>query len=249
MEMNVIDLSYANGIVDFDAIKRDGVEGVIIRCGYGREKWQKDAQFERNYSEAKRVGLHVGCYHYAYCNSADDAEREAYACLDMIAGKQFDLPIYYDLEEPSCMPVINDAIERFCGILESKGYFVGIYTSKSVLVEYVSERNKTKQCVWLAHWTGSKDIKSDYKGQHGMWQYSDKGRVNGISGDVDMDEMYVDYPSIIIPGGYNNYPKNPESSDVGTDVGTDDQDNADIDLETRLRNIERRLDALEQGRK
>ena len=76
-----------------------------------------------------------------------------------------------------------------------------------------------------------------------MWQYSDKGRVNGINGDVDMDEMYVDYPSIIVNGGYNNYPEKPDSSD-----GADDANGAD-DLETRLRNIERRLDALEQGRK
>lgn len=234
MEMNVIDLSFANGVVDFDAIKRNGVEGVIIRCGYGREAWQKDRQFERNYSEAKRVGLHVGCYHYAYCNSGADAESEAYACLDMIAGKQFDLPIYYDLEEPVCMPVINDAIERFCGILESKGYFVGIYTSKSVLIDMVSEKNKTKQCVWMAHWTGSKSSKSSYDGQYGCWQYSDSGRVIGVIGSVDLDIIYVDYPSIIVSGGFNNYPKqeNCQSDAEPASVETKPADDKPADVET-----------------
>jgi GH25 family lysozyme M1 (1,4-beta-N-acetylmuramidase) len=173
----------------------------------------------------------------------EDARAEAKACIEVLGNRKFSLPIYYDVEEPSILgkgkDFVSECIRMFCDELERAGYFAGFYTSKSVLERLVHDEIRERYACWLAFWSD----KDTYEGQHGMWQYSDKGRVNGINGDVDMDEMYVDYSSIIVNGGYNNYPEKPDSSD-----GADDANGAD-DLETRLRNIERRLDALEQGRK
>ena len=98
-EWNVIDLSHHNTVTDFLAVKNAGVYGVILRAGYGRESSQKDRKFDEFYTAARAVGLHIGAYWYSYADSVEDAAREANACLTCIQGKQFDFPVYYDLEE------------------------------------------------------------------------------------------------------------------------------------------------------
>ena len=100
-EYKVIDVSKHNGSIDFAAVKASGIYAVIIRAGYGREVSQKDPMFDTNYAAAKGVGLHIGAYWYSYADSVADAAKEANACLACIQGKQFDFPVYYDLEEQS----------------------------------------------------------------------------------------------------------------------------------------------------
>lgn len=243
--MKGIDVSYCQNIINWDAVKADGIEFAIIRAGYGRSVSQTDAKFVQHYNGASVVGMPVGAYWYSYAESVEDARAEAKACIEVLGNRKFSLPIYYDVEEPSILgrgkDFVSECIRMFCDELERAGYFAGFYTSKSVLERLVHDEIRERYACWLAFWSD----KDTYEGQHGMWQYSDKGRVNGINGDVDMDEMYVDYSSIIVNGGYNNYPEKQDSS--GAD-DADDTNGAD-DLETRLRNIERRLDALEQGRK
>lgn len=205
--MKGIDVSYCQNIINWDAVKADGIEFAIIRAGYGRSVSQTDAKFVQHYSGASVVGMPVGAYWYSYAESVEDARAEAKACIEVLGDRKFSLPIYYDVEEPSILgkgkDFVSECIRMFCDELERAGYFAGFYTSKSVLERLVHDEIRERYCVWSAQWNST----DDYKGQHGMWQYSDKGRVNGINGDVDMDEMYVDYPSIIIQGGYNNYPK------------------------------------------
>lgn len=246
--MKGIDVSYCQNVINWDAVKADGIEFAIIRAGYGRSVSQTDARFVQHYNGAMIVGMPVGAYWYSYAESVEDARSEAKACIEVLGDRKFSLPIYYDVEEPSILgkgkDFVSECITVFCTELEKAGYFTGVYTSKSVLENLVHKEVAERFAVWSAQWNTT----DDYKGQHGMWQYSDKGRVKGINGDVDMDEMYVDYPSIIIPGGYNNYPEKPDSSGSDDQDGIDDADGAD-ELEIRLRNIERRLDALEQGRK
>ena len=100
-EFQLIDLSHHNSVADFLAVKNAGIYGVILRAGYGREASQKDRKFDEFYTAAKAVGLHIGAYWYSYADSVADAAKEANACLSCIQGKQFDFPVYYDLEESS----------------------------------------------------------------------------------------------------------------------------------------------------
>lgn len=205
--MKAIDISYCQGAVDFNAVKNDGIEAVIIRCGYGRSVSQKDRWFDSNYDRAVSAGMHVGAYWYSYAESVEDARSEAKACIEVLGNRKFDLPIYFDIEEPSVLgrgkDFVSECINMFCSELERAGYFAGFYTSKSVLERLVHKEISERYCVWCAQWNST----DDYTGQHGAWQYSERGQVRGVIGSVDLDIIYVDYPSIIVSGGFNNYPK------------------------------------------
>lgn len=207
-----IDVSHWQGDIDFAKVKANGIDFVIIRAGYGKLTSQKDKCFEQNYSRAKAAGLHVGVYWYSYASSAADAKKEAQACISVIKGKQFDYPVYFDIEEKSQLSKGKDfcssLIKAFCDEMESDGYYAGFYTSASYAASVVSDDVRKRYAAWIAQWAS----KCTYSGQYGLWQYSSDGSVNGISGRVDMDMSYVDYPSVITSGGYNGYAKTNTSS-------------------------------------
>ena len=97
--MKGIDVSKHNGNVNWSHVKADGVEFAIIRAGYGKEISQKDAQFENNYAGCKSNGVPVGAYWYSYATNEAEARQEAAVCLQVLKGKTFEFPIYYDIEE------------------------------------------------------------------------------------------------------------------------------------------------------
>lgn len=217
--MNGIDVSRWQGHIDFNAVKRSGYEFVIIQAGYGREAWQKDPFFEINYTRAKAAGLHVGAYWFSYATDPADAKREAAACVEVIKGKQFDFPIFYDLETDAksgyypftkgkqhCSELVN----AFCSEMEKRGYFVGLYISRSPLQTHISKEVAERYTLWLAEY----DSKLNYSGNYGIWQKSATGRVVGVIGDTDLDVAKIDYPTIIKSGGFNGYKK--ESSPAPT---------------------------------
>ena len=94
-----IDISKYQRNIDFNAVAASGVEFVIIQAGYGHDISQKDPYFEQNYAAAKAAGLKVGAYWFSYASDPEDARKEAIICAEAIKGKQFDFPIYYDLED------------------------------------------------------------------------------------------------------------------------------------------------------
>ena len=95
-----IDVSKHNGVIDWEAVKASGkVEFAILRAGYGKLVSQKDVQFERNYSECKRLGIPVGVYWYSYAITPAEATAEALTFLKIIDGKQFEYPVWFDIEE------------------------------------------------------------------------------------------------------------------------------------------------------
>lgn len=202
-----IDVSKWQGNINFQKVKDSGISFVIIRAGYGKLPSQKDKCFEENCRKAKASGLDVGVYWYSYAMSVDEAREEAIACLSVIKGKQFEYPVYFDLEEQKqfakgrafCDSVVN----AFCGELEKNGYFAGLYISRSPLERFISESTTKKYALWVAEYNS----KCRYKGDYGMWQYSSKGKVNGISGNCDMNYCYKNYPSVIKNGGFNGYGK------------------------------------------
>lgn len=208
MRNSGIDVSRYQGNIDWKKVKNSGIKYAILKAGYGREFSQVDANFESNYSGARSVGMPIGVYWYCYATDAADARREAKACINAIKGKYFDYPIYYDIEETDTFrkgkATVSAIARAFCEEMEKAGYYVGIYSMKSALEAYFDDDVKKAYTVWLAH----VDVdKSSYKGNYDMWQYSWNGKINGISGDVDCDYCYKDFPAIIRNAGLNGYTK------------------------------------------
>lgn len=214
--MKGIDVSKFQGNIDFAAVKRSGIEFVIIRAGFGKYATQKDICFEHNYSRAKAAGLKVGAYWFSYANNELEAVQEAEACAEVIKGKQFEFPIYYDLEnEPKSgyMPFsrgkdhCSKLVNAFCKALEKRGYFAGLYISRSPLQNFIDKETAERFALWVAEY----GAKLNYNGSYGIWQNSSTGRILGIIGPVDTDEAKIDYSTIIIKGGFNNFPKQAEA--------------------------------------
>ena len=200
-----IDVSYCQNEVDWDAAKASGlVDFAILRAGYGRETTQVDTQFERNYAVCKRLGIPVGVYWYSYATTAAEAEQEAKVCLQTIRGKQFEYPVAFDIEEARCLPQADALSTAFCTALENAGYYTAIYTFKSALESNFSAAVKNRYDIFLSH-IGVQQ--TDYAGSYGLWQYSWTGCIPGISGDVDLDYAYKDYPTMIQNAGLNGFTK------------------------------------------
>ncbi|WP_294409270.1 GH25 family lysozyme [uncultured Ruminococcus sp.] len=202
-----IDVSQYQQGVDFKKVKASGVDFVIIRAGFGKYANQKDPCFESHYKAAKAAGLKVGAYWYSYAATVEEAKAEAQTCINAIKGKTFEYPIYFDLEERSQFvkgrAFCDSLVKTFCNALESAGYWAGLYISRSPLQQYISTDVAKRYALWVAEY-GSR---CNYGGTYGMWQYSSTGKVNGISGNVDMDICYVDYPTLIKAKGLNGFKK------------------------------------------
>ncbi len=218
-----IDVSRHNGTIDWDKVKASGkCEFAILRAGYGKSISQKDGQFERNYSECRRLGIPVGAYWYSYAMSAADARVEAQVFMQAIRNRQFEYPVYFDIEESNTLKLgvvkVSEIVKAFCDEMEHNGYWCGVYTSRSHAQTYFDSTVKNRYSLWLAEW-GSK---LNYNGEYGMWQSSDKGRIDGIGSYVDLDVCYVDYPTAIMAAGKNGYPKPAEqAADAAEPVGND----------------------------
>ena len=185
-----IDVSTWQGNIDFNKVKKSGIDFVIIRAGFGRELSQKDNCFEQNYKNAKAAGLKVGAYWYSYADSIEDAKKEAKTCMEAIKGKSFELPIFFDLEEQSQFArgksFCSSIVSAFCDTMIAGGYKTGLYISLSPLMDYISSEVRNKYTLWIAQYNSV----CQYNGKYAIWQYSDIGRVNGISGNVDMNYLY-----------------------------------------------------------
>lgn len=206
-DMRGIDVSVHNGNIDWQKVKNAGIQFAILRAGYGRELSQKDSRFEENYKGAKAAGIPVGAYWYSYATTVDEARLEAEVCVQILKNKQFEFPVFFDQEEKKTLDTgkanCSAMVRAFCDVLEKAGYWVGLYTSRSVLSTHIEDDIKTRYALWVAEW-GSK---LNYSGSVGLWQYSSEGKVNGISGNVDLDIAYVDFPAIIRNKGLNGFGK------------------------------------------
>lgn len=190
----IIDVSIHNGAIDWAKVKAAGVEGAIIRCGYGRDlKKQDDARFAANMDGAIAQGLRVGVYLYSYAQSEDSARSEAAHVLRLVEPykQKITLPIYYDLEENNCAQYAKRNAEIFGDIIEKAGFWVGVYSSSYWWKNYL--KDLTRFTKWVAAW-GSNNGKPQpaYKPSFpssDVWQYTSNGRISGISTRVDLNEL------------------------------------------------------------
>lgn len=201
MSKLIVDVSYHNGVIDWAKVKAAGIQGAIIRCGYGDNiASQDDKQFKRNADECTRLGIPWGVYIYSYAKTTAQAKSEAAHALRLVApykGKM-SYPIYYDLEQRGTESVAVQNGIVFGDIVEAAGYWCGIYSGQYWYQKYIGNR-LDRFTKWVARYSSQKPV--GISGSYDMWQYSSSGSVPGINGRVDMNEVYRDFPSEILGGG------------------------------------------------
>ena len=223
----VIDVSSWQGDVDWAKAKADGVEGAIIRLGYGWGNYA-DAKAQRNINECKRLGIPLGIYWYSYAYDANCARAEGNdvaAKLRQMGVSPNDLkyPVYYDLEKwtwaghtpPTNPNVYSGMADAWYGALQSAGYKnLGVYSYTSYLQGPLNNSNIYAKTRWVAQYGARMGFTSFGTNDRG-WQYTSSGHINGISGSVDMNafgnKAYVD----------KNNSNNATSYEVKGDMGVE----------------------------
>lgn len=194
MKMKVIDVSVWQGEIDWEKVKNQ-IDGVIIRCGYGENiTKQDDKQWKRNADECTRLGIPFGVYIYSYAKTIEGARSEAEHVLRLVKGYKLSFPIYLDLEEAGTE---KGAVERaivFGDIIEKAGYWCGIYANQYWWRTFLKD-GLNRFTKWVAKY--SQNAPSGISGTYDIWQYSSTGKIDGIKGNVDMNECYRDFPSIL----------------------------------------------------
>lgn len=215
-----IDVSKWQG-ANFDfarAKNKDKVEFVILRGAYSCPKaisgGGKDGQFENYYKKCKALNLPVGVYQYSMATTIEKAKAEAeFLYNNVLKGKQFELPIYIDVEDKVQLALskqaLTDIVKAWCEYLEPKGFWVGIYAGKYTFRDQLEDAQLKRYAHWLAQW--AKECTYEDKSVMGMWQFGGETnllRSNQIAGQtVDQNYMYVDYPAKIKAAKLNGFGK------------------------------------------
>ena len=196
-----IDLSSWDETVYWDKLKND-VKFVILRAGYGKDT--TDKVFETYYKKCKHYNIPVGAYWFGYAKTVSEAETEAKAFMRRLNGKQFEYPVYYDIEDDSMINTgktnVSNMLDKFCSILEKNKYYCGVYAGKYNLENYFTKSVLSKYDIWLAHYAKT----TSYKG-HKIWQYAEDGTLSSKPGDCDLNWSYYNYPPLIKSGHFNGY--------------------------------------------
>ena len=208
-----IDVSEHNGTIDWQSVKDAGIDFAILRVGFAGDTngGRLDNYFKHNVSECERLGIPYGVYLYSYARNEDDAQAEARLMLSALKGHSPTLPVYYDLEEqktnadgsPKWTP-FNDPsklasiAKTFCGQIAAAGYKPGIYANVNWFKSYLTDPCflSSGWSIWTAqYWYGGRydeclGLTPDAPAKYDCWQYSARGSVPGVSGDVDVSYWF-----------------------------------------------------------
>ena len=198
-----IDVSEHQGYIDWAQVKASGVDFVIIRCGYGNNySNQDDKQWVANVRGCVENDIPFGVYLYSYAQNTSMAQSEADHVLRLLseAGlspSMVELPVYLDMEDSSTLGSDFSSIaQTFCSRIQSAGYKAGVYASQSWWESYLVGPVFDSCYKWVAAWNASIGLTyggfSDFRNSNGVWQFSDYGRVSGLSGAVDLNYAYID---------------------------------------------------------
>ena len=191
--------------IELDAVE----EGVINR--------QKDETFENNYARAKEAGLHVGCYYYTKSLSPQNAVADAEQVIEWIGDKQFEYPVFFDIESNRISDNVSDNATRteictaFMNKMREAGFFTGLYTNNNWIKDYLNSSTLFPEYdVWYARYYDNtpNDWQSNWAGtgrKFGMWQYTESKKIAPISKNVDCNVAYKNYPLIIKSLHLNNF--------------------------------------------
>lgn len=204
-----IDISEHNGSIDFEKVKNSGVDFVIIRIGWigNKENHTIDKKFNEYYEKAKQVGLKIGFYVYSYCKTVETLLSGTNWVLNQIDEKNFELPIFLDLEDSSIISsgkeILTEQAIQFCTIIENSGYKAGIYANKDWFLNKLNINKLIDYKIWLAEWNGKENHTLGYKAD--LWQYTSNGEISGINGRVDLNKCLC------------NCIENQENNNIGDD--------------------------------
>lgn len=188
-----VDVSEHQGLINWDKLKGK-IDYAILRAGYGSDILsQDDKYFKRNADECTRLKIPFGVYLYSYATTVSQAESEAKHVLRLIKGYKLDYPVYYDLEDEKTTgkqsnTTIAQIAQTFCKSLESNGYFVGVYANTYWFNTKLTDKIFNNYVRWVAEY----NKECNYKGKYIMWQYTSKGQLDGIAGNIDMNYLYED---------------------------------------------------------
>lgn len=190
-----IDVSVYQGAIDWEKVKPQ-IDFAIIRCGLGDDiKSQDDKQFERNYAECIRLDIPFAVYFFSYAVNKAKVAREIKHIKRLLAGKTINAPVYIDVENTNGLDwrkISNTAMleimEEFNTQLNALGYKMGIYSSRSAFWnEKMTDKWYDNISKWVAEYG---DKVNNFTRTYDIWQHTSKGRIDGISGNVDMNIMY-----------------------------------------------------------
>lgn len=199
-----IDLSRHNVVTDWRRVK-DQVDFCILRAGGNYGGYYKDSKFEQYYEACKFYNIPVGAY-YDAGKDLPFANGEQYAdhFLKLIQDKTFEFPVYIDIEvtPKKHRKATTGACINFCREMERHRYFTGIYGSD---INTFKEQLMLDLVDQFSLWVARYGKKPEYVKKYAMWQYTSKGAISGIKGNVDEDECYTDFPKIMKGVHLNGY--------------------------------------------
>lgn len=196
-----IDVSTYQGNIDWKKVKADGVKYAIIRLGYrgyGTGALMIDDYYHQNMKNAKAAGVKVGVYFYSQAVNVEEAVEEAELVLKNIKNYELDYPVVFDIEDaPSrnartagmSKKTATDITIAFCERIKKAGHHPMVYANSRWFVSRLDMSRLTKYDKWLAQYYEIPFFPYQFQ----MWQYTGKGRVNGIKGDVDMNISFKNY--------------------------------------------------------
>ena len=194
-----IDVSKYQGNIDWGAVAASGINFAIIRVGYrGSSSGAliQDPYFKKNISGATKAGIKVGLYFFTQAVNEAEAVEEASMAMSLASGYKVTYPIFIDTERASdgranglSKSARTAVVKAFCQTIRNGGYKAGVYASKSWYANQLNASALNGYCIWVAQYNSS----CTYSGKYDMWQYSSKGSVSGIKGNVDMNISYTGY--------------------------------------------------------
>lgn len=195
-----IDVSKWQGEIDWDKVKNDGIDFVIIRCGYRGSvtgTLVEDPYFQQNIRGATAAGLQVGVYFFTQAVNEVEAVEEASMVVSLIRDYELTYPVFIDTEgaggdgraDSLSVESRTAVCEAFCTTVENAGFEAGVYASRNWYNKNLETAALEDFIIWLAEYRSA----PIYQGYYQMWQYTSKGSVNGISGNVDMNISYLGY--------------------------------------------------------
>lgn len=200
-----IDISWVQGEVDWETLSQAGIDFVMIRCGRGDIDGtgpKEDNQFIRNIEAANKYGIDAGVYFYSYALNAEQAAEEAEFALSLLRGHTLTYPVVVDIEEDIQKRDLTDIAEAFMETIAEGGYYPMLYSYMNMMNTRFSDELKEKYAIWVARLKYTPETDYDYQ----IWQYSHDGEIAGISGKVDFDIAYRDFPAILRYYGLNHLP-------------------------------------------
>lgn len=219
-----IDVSTWNNKLDWDALKKQGVQFAIVKATQGKgvnttANMFTDSRFKYNLENATAAGIYCGVYHYLTASTIGEAAAEADYFISVIKPYKDKIVLWaaVDVEEKKYLPMkdkglLTRIVNEFCRRVNGAGFRPCIYTNRDFLKNYLNYNDLANWDIWRAHWSSAKP--TDYAERMVMWQYTGSGRIQGFNGYFDMNYGYFDIKDLIKdkPAGNISTPCAPTSS-------------------------------------